>query len=84
MEISSLREMAGRRAYLVRERTKVRVKIRDCLVHNGINRKNDSFSEEESKGLFTIDGVNSLRSPNLESIDMYLRLTEALDRERPT
>ena len=30
-EISSLREMVRRRVYLVRERTKLRIKIRDCL-----------------------------------------------------
>jgi transposase len=78
-EISSLREMVRRRAYLVRERTKFRVKIRDCLVYNGIKRKDGS--EGSSKGLFTIDGVNWLQSLNLEPISMYLRLIQALDRE---
>ena len=77
-ETSSLREMVRRRAYLVRERTKFRVKIRDCLVYNGIKRTKD---EGSSNGLFTIDGINWLRSLNLEPIDMYLRLIEALDRE---
>ncbi len=37
-DISSFKEMVQRRAYLVRERTKLRVKIRDCLVYNGIRR----------------------------------------------
>jgi transposase len=81
-EISSLRETVRRRAYLVRERTKFRVKIRDCLVYNGMKRKEDEDSAGSSKkGLFTIDGVNWLRSLNLEPISMYLRLIEALDRE---
>ena len=79
-DISSLREMVRRRAYLVRERTKLRVKIRDCLVYNGIRRTIDPDSEE-SNGLFTIDGVKWLQSLNLEPVNMYLRLIEALDRE---
>lgn len=77
-EISSLREMVRRRAYVVRERSKLRVKIRDCLVYNGIRKSEDS---ETSKGLFTSDGVAWLRSLNLEPIDMYVRLIEALDGE---
>jgi transposase len=79
-EISSLREMVRRRAYLVRERTKLRVKIRDCLVYNGIRRTKDADSEE-SNGLFTIDGVKWLQSLNLEPVNMYLRILESLDRE---
>ena len=78
-EISSLREMVRRRAYLVRERTKFRVKIRDCLVYNGISKRDPEGSS--SKGLFTIDGLEWLRSLNLEPISMYLRLVEALDKE---
>lgn len=81
-EISSLREMVRRRAYLVRERTKLRVKIRDCLVYNGIRRtKYDDSEGSSSKGLFTIDGVKWLQSLNLEPVNMYLRVIEALDRE---
>jgi transposase len=85
-EISSLRERVRRRAYLVRERTKFRVKIRDCLAYNGIKREKDSAgsSSSSTKGLFTVDGIRWLRALNLEPISMYLRLTEALDREIDT
>jgi transposase len=84
-EISFLREMVRRRAYLVRQRTKLRVKTRDCLVYNSIKRDdNEDSSKTSSKGLFTRDGISWLKSLNLEPINMYLRLIDALDREIKT
>lgn len=72
--LASLREMVRRRAFLVRERSKLKVKVRDYLAYNGIEVKLE-------EGLFTKKGIEWLRSLHLEPIEMYLRLIHALHTE---
>jgi transposase len=72
--LASLREMVRRRAFLVRERSKLRVKIRDYLAYNGIELKLE-------EGLFTRKGTEWLESLQLEPVDMYLRLIRSLHAE---
>jgi transposase len=72
--LASLRDMVRRRAFLVRERSKLKVKVRDYLAYNGIQ-----VSLEE--GLFARKGVEWLRSLRLEPVDMYLRLMHSLNVE---
>jgi transposase len=73
-ETSDLKEMVRRRAFLVRERSKFKAKIRDCLVYRGIKEYSDA-------GLFTISGVDWLKSLNLEAVDSYLRIISSLESE---
>jgi len=73
-EIAQLREKVRRRAFLVRQNTKLKVKIRDVLVYEGIK-------PPEGYGLFTRKGVEGLRSLGLEPVDCYLRLMPPLSRE---
>ena len=75
--LASLREMVRRRAFLVREKAKFKVKLRDYLAYNGIQ-----VGIEE--GLFTKRGVEWLRSLKLEPVDMYLRLISSLNAETLT
>ena len=72
--LASLREMVRRRAFLVRERSKIKVKVRDYLAYNGIEVKLE-------EGLFTKKGVEWLRSLHLEPVEMYLRLIHSLHAE---
>lgn len=71
---SDLKEMVRRRAFLVRERSKFKAKIRDCLVYRGIK-------EPKDYGLFTNAGITWLESLNLEPIDAYLRIISSLNLE---
>ncbi len=61
-DVASLRKVVMRRALLVRERSKM--KIRGYLTYNGL--------EEPAIGLFTEKGIDWLRSLKIEPIDMYL------------
>jgi len=70
---AALREGVRRRAFLVRQRVKLKAKIRDVLAYRGI--------EETNFGLFTRKGVDFLRSLGLESVDCYLRVMVALNQE---
>jgi transposase len=76
-ETSSLREMVRRRAYLVRERARLKVKIRDYLVFNGVKTE----ELEKDTGLFTVKGVSWLKTLNLEPVNMYLRVMSSFDQE---
>jgi transposase len=65
-EIAKLREKVRRRAFLVRERVKLRVKAKSVLTY---------------EGLFTKKGVEWLHGLNLDSVECYLRVLTPLDDE---
>jgi transposase len=73
-EVSALREQVRRRAFLVRQRVKLRVKIKSILTHEGIRWPSD-------QGLFTKKGVEWLHALNLEPVESYLRVLKPLDDE---
>jgi len=73
-ELADLRERIRRRAFLVRQRTKLKVKIRDILAYEGVK-------PPTGHGLFTRKGVEWLRNLGLEPVDCYLRLMGPLSRE---
>jgi transposase len=73
-EISVLREQVRRRAFLVRERVKLRVKIKSILTYEGIRWPSDS-------GLFTEKGVGWLHSLSVEPVESYLRIMRTFDDE---
>jgi transposase len=73
-ETDKLREKVRRRAFLVRQRVKPKVKIKSVLTYEGIKPPSDH-------GLFTLKGVEWLRSLNVESIDSYLRIMSVFDEE---
>jgi transposase len=73
-ETSRLREKVRRRAFLVRQRAKLKVKIKSILLYEGIK-------PPSGHGLFTLKGVEWLRSLNFESIDSYLRIMNSFNRE---
>jgi transposase len=72
--IAELRERVRRRAFLVRERTKLRVKVRSTLTYEGVKPPSDH-------GLFTEKGVEWLHSLGLEPVESYIRVIEVLDEE---
>jgi transposase len=69
-----LREKIRRRAFLVRERVKLRVKIKSILTYEGVKPPADH-------GLFTQKGVEWLHSLNLDPVESYLRIIHPLDEE---
>jgi transposase len=73
-EIAQIREKVRRRAFMVRQVTKIKVKIRDILAVEGVK-------PPTGYGLFTAKGVEWLRSLKLEPVDCYLRLIEPLKEE---
>ncbi|MGA3112302.1 MAG: IS110 family transposase [Candidatus Bathyarchaeia archaeon] len=73
-EIAKLREKVRRRAFLVRSRVKLRVKIKSVLTYEGLKWPSDH-------GLFTQKGVAWLHSLNLDSVECYLRVLKPLDDE---
>ena len=73
-ELSQLREKIRRRAFLVRQNTKLKVKIRDVLAYEGVK-------PPTGHGLFTKKGVDWLRALSMEPVDCYLRLMAPLSRE---
>jgi len=73
-EISVLREQVRRRAFLVRERVKLRVKIKSILTYEGIKWPSES-------GLFTRKGVEWLHGLCFEPVESYLRVLKPLDDE---
>jgi len=73
-ETAVLREKVRRRAFLVRERVKLRVKIKSILMYEGLKWPSDY-------GLFTEKGVEWLHGLNLESVESYLRVLKPLDDE---
>jgi len=73
-ELAELRERVRRRAFLVRQRAKLKVKIRGVLAYEGVKPPGHH-------GLFTRKGVEWLRGLGLEPVDCYLRLMEPLKEE---
>jgi transposase len=73
-EISMLREQVRRRAFLVRERVRLRVKIKSILTYEGIRWPSD-------RGLFTVKGVEWLHALRFEPVESYLRVLKPLDDE---
>ena len=72
--IALLRERVRRRAFLVRERSKLMVKIRGVLAYEGLK-------PPEEYGLFTRRGVEWLQSLGLDPVDCYLRVMAPLSGE---
>ena len=73
-ETAMLREKIRRRAFLVRERVRLRAKIKSLLTYEGIEPPSDY-------GLFTEKGAEWLHSIALEPIESYLRVIKPLDNE---
>jgi len=74
MDIADLRERIRRRAFIVRQRAKLKVKIRDILAYEGVK-------PPEGHGLFTRKGVEWLKNLGLEPVDCYLKLMAPLSKE---
>ncbi|MGA3112061.1 MAG: hypothetical protein ABSE15_08520, partial [Candidatus Bathyarchaeia archaeon] len=68
------REKVRRRAFLVRERVKLRVKVKSVLTYEGLKWPSDH-------GLFTKKGVEWLHELKIDSVESYLRILESLDEE---
>ena len=73
-ETAMLREKIRRRAFLVRERVRLRTKIKSILTYEGIKPPSEH-------GLFTEKGEDWLHSLTLESVESYLRVIGVLDDE---
>jgi len=73
-ETAMLREKIRRRAFLVRERVRLRTKIKSILTYEGIKPPIDH-------GLFTERGAEWLHSLTLEPVESYLRIIKPLDDE---
>jgi len=73
-ETAALREKVRRRAFLVRERVKLRVKVKSVLTYEGIRWPSDH-------GLFTGKGTAWLHALSMESVESYLRVLNVLDDE---
>ena len=72
--IADLREKVRRRAFLVRERVRLRVKIKSVLTYEGVKWPSEH-------GLFTRKGVEWLHGLNLQPVESYLRVMKPLDDE---
>jgi transposase len=68
---AALREKVRRRAFLVRMRSELKVKIRACLLYNGVD-------EPKEFGLFTKKGLIWLQSLEMEAIESYLPVISVL------
>ena len=73
-DTGALREKVRRRAFLVRERVKLRVKIKSYLTYQGLKWPEDH-------GLWTKAGVVWLHSLDLASVESYLRLIDVFSEE---
>jgi len=73
-ETAKLREQVRRRAFLVRERVRLRVKIKSVLTYEGVKPPADY-------GLFTEKGMEWLHILDLEPVESYLRVITPLDDE---
>ena len=70
-DIAALREKVRRRAFLVRMRSKLKVKIKAQLLVNGLTPPSEY-------GLFTSKGLEWLRSLQLDPVDSYLPVIQTL------
>jgi transposase len=73
-DVAELRERVCCRAFLVRQRVKIKVKNWDILAFEGVKLPGHH-------GLFTRKGAEWLRGLGLEPVDRYLRLMEPLKEE---
>jgi transposase len=73
-EVAMLREKVRRRAFLVRERAKLKTKIRSTLTYEGVK-------PPTGHGLFTRKGKEWLEELGLEPVNCYLRVMEVLKQE---
>jgi transposase len=73
-DIAQLREKVRRRAFLVREQAKLKVKIRSILTYKGLK-------PPTGYGLFTVKGREWLKGLGLEPVDCYLRVMATLKKE---
>jgi len=73
-ETAILREKVRRRAFLVRSRVKLRVKIKSALTYEGLKWPSDN-------GLFTRKGVEWLHGLNLQPVESYVQVMKPLDDE---
>ena len=73
-DIAELREKVRRRAFLVRQQSKLKVKIRSTLTYEGVK-------PPKEYGLFTRKGAEWLRGLGLEPLESYLRLMAPLKEE---
>jgi transposase len=71
-DIAALREKVRRRAFLVRMRSKLKVKVKAQLTINGIQPPSEH-------GLFTSKGLEWLHSLQLDSVESYLPVISSLD-----
>jgi len=71
-DIAALREKVRRRAFLVRMRSKLKVKVRAQLTING-------FTPPSEYGLFTAKGLEWLHSLQLNAVESYLPVISTLD-----
>jgi hypothetical protein len=71
-DIAALREKVRCRAFLVRMRSKLKVKVRAQLTING-------FTPPSEYGLFTAKGLEWLHSLQLDAVDCYLPVISTLD-----
>ena len=76
-DIADLREKIRRRAFMVRQTTKLKVKIRGVLAYEGVKPPGEY-------GLYTRKGVEWLKGLGLEPVNCYLGLMEPLKRETLT
>jgi transposase len=73
-EIAVLREKVRRRAFLVGQQSRLKIKIRSTLAYEGVKTPKEY-------GLFTRKGREWLRGLGLEPVDSYLRMMEPLREE---
>ena len=73
-DIAAIREKVRRRAFLVRQVSKLKVKIRDIMAYEGVK-------PPEGYGLFTKKGAEWLKCLGLEPVDCYLRLMGPFKQE---
>ena len=73
-DTGALREKVRRRAFLVRERVKLRVKIKSFLTYQGLKWPEDH-------GLWSKPGLVWLHGLDLAPIESYLRLIDGLSEE---
>ena len=73
-DVAVIREKVRRRAFLVRQVSKLKVKIRDIMAYEGVK-------PPEGYGLFTKKGTEWLKCLGLEPVDCYLRLMGPFNQE---
>lgn len=71
---AQLREKVRRRAFLVRMRSKLKVKVRACLLYNGIK-------EPKEFGLFTKKGLTWLHSLEMDAIESHLPVISTISEQ---